>query len=114
MPFVPFEISVAANASADVPLAPYDRLGAGGGRVGIKATVIAASSGNVNLTLMLGSDTVVSQSPLFGEPVVASGPTNETPSYSGVGAPGDPITIRLENTTGTAIVVRGIAAIQNA
>lgn len=114
MPFIPFQITVPANGNVDVPLAPFDRLGAGGGRVGVKATSIAAESGDVNFTLMLGSETVVSQSPIFGEAAVGVGPNNETPSYTGIGAPGDPVTVRLENTTAGAIVIRGVVAVINA
>jgi len=114
MPFIPFATAVGANATVDVPLAPFDRLGAGGGRVGVKATSIAAETAAVNLTFMLGSDTIVSQSPIFGEAAAGVGPSNETPSIAGVGAPGDPITVRLENTTGAPVTIRGIVAVQNA
>ena len=114
MPAVPFSIGVPLNGQIDVPLAPFDRFGGGGGRIAVRATVLAASSGDVNMTVMLGSDVVQSQAPVFGESVAGLGPTRETPVVGGLGAPGDPITIRLENTTGTLIVVNGIADIQNA
>jgi len=113
MPVVPFSVSVPANGQVNVDLSPFDRFGGRGGRVGVRATVPAASAGVVNITMLLGSDTIVENSPLFGEPVVGSGPSNETPAFVGVGAPADPITIRLANTTAGAIIVSGRADIEN-
>lgn len=114
MPLVPRQTSVAANATVDVALAPFERFGGGGGRVAVQATVIAASSGLVNMSLLIGSDVVQDAGPIFAEPVVGGGPDANTPAVVGVGAPGDPITIRLSNTSGAAIVVRTIANVQNA
>jgi len=114
VPVVSFEQSIAANAESDISLAPFDRFGGQGGRVAVRSTVIAASSGDVNLTLMVGSDVVQQASPIFGEAALGIGPDRNTPAVAGIGAPGDPITVRLANTTGAAIVVRGVVDIQNA
>ena len=113
MPSVPFNVSVPANDKLDVPLAPFDRFGGNGGDVTVKATSIAAESGDVNLTLIIGSDVVQSEAPVFGENVAGQGPTSETIGVSGFGAPADPITIRLANTTAGAIVISGHALINN-
>jgi len=114
MPAVPFQESIILNATNTVDLTPFDRFGGRGGRVAVKATSIAAESGDVNLTLIVGSDVIVNASPVFGESTVGAGPTGETPSYSAIGAPGDPITLRLANTTGATIVIQGVVQIDNA
>jgi len=113
MPIVTFNQVVPLNGSVDVALAPFDRFGGGGGRVAVQATSIAAESGDVNLTLMIGSDTVQSAGPVFGESVAGIGPTNETPAVSGFGGIADPITVRLENTTGADITISGRVIIEN-
>ena len=114
MPVVTIEDSIAANATETMDLSPFDRFGGGGGQVAVRSTVIAASTGNVTMDLLLGSDTIISSGPIFAEPVVGGGPNGETPVVAGFGAPGDPITLRYSNTTGTAIVVRAIVDIRNA
>lgn len=116
MPAVYFRQDLgAANSVVDVPLAPYDRFGGGGGRIRVRATVVIANAGNVDMTVMLGSDVLISAGPVGAEANVGQGPTNETPSISGIGAPGDPITVRLAETAGVAnVIVTGVVDIQNA
>ena len=104
-----------ANSVLDVALAPYSRFGGGGGRVRVRCTVPTTLGGTVDLTVMLGSDVLVSAGPIGVESVAGGGPTSETPSISGIGAPGDPITVRLAETGGNAnTIVTGVVDIQNA
>jgi len=105
----------AANSVVDVALAPYDRFGGGGGRVRVRCTVLQALTGTVDLTVMVGSDVLVSAGPVSAETSVGAGPNSESPSISGIAAPGDPITVRLAETGGNAnTIVTGIVDIQNA
>ena len=113
MPVVTIQDSIAGNATETMDLSPFDRFGGGGGQVAVRSTVIAGSTGNVTMDLLLGSDTIISSGPVFGEPVVGGGPSGETPVVAGFGAP-DPITLRYSNTTSSAIVVRAIVDIRNA
>lgn len=114
MPVVPFSLSVPLNGQIDVPLAPYDRLGGRGGRVAVAATLPILTPTGVTMTVMLGSDVVQSEGALFGEGVAGQGPTSETPRVVGVGAPGDPITVRLTNSTAGNIITSGVVQIDNA
>lgn len=114
MPTVYFREQMVANATQDVALAPYDRFGGGGGRVRVRCTVPTLLGGTVDLTVMLGSDVIVSAGPIGVESVAGGGPTNESPSVAGIGAPGDPITIRLAENAGGTPMVSGVVDIQNA
>ena len=115
MSVVAFAQNVLANSTADVPLAPFDRFGGGGGRVAVRATVpVAAAPGDVLMTVLVGSDVLANQVPVFAEAAANAGPNSETPVVAGIGTPSDPITVRLANTTIGALVVSGIVDIQNA
>jgi hypothetical protein len=115
MPAVPFQVTVPLNATVNVNLAPFDRFGGGGGRVAVRATVPTGLAVNAMLmTVLVGSDVLVNQGPVFAETAAGVGPTSETPVVMGIGTPSDPITITLANTTGAAIVVTGVADVQNA
>ena len=115
MPVVYFQETMAANATQDVSLAPYDRFGGGGGRVRVRAVAPnGATVGSIKITVMLGSDVLISSGPLSIETAAGIGVTSETPSISGIGAPGDPITVRIEETAGNTPLVQGVVDIQNA
>jgi len=117
MPTVYFQqnMGAAGLTTIDVALAPFDRFGGGGGRVRVRATVPTLLQGTVDLTVMVGSDVLVSAGPLGAEAAVGAGPTSETPAIAGIAAPGDPITVRLAETAGNAnTIVQGIVDIQNA
>jgi len=111
---VSFLATVPLNGSTDVSLAPFDRFGGSGGRVAIRATTPATTLIGITATMIVGSDVIVNNGHVVAEAVVGGGPTAETPAFTGFGAVGDPITFTLSNSTGAAIVVMGIADIQNA
>lgn len=109
MPAVPFNVTLGASATADVDLAPFDRLGGGGGRVAVRAFCDGAT-GDAVLTLMIGSEVIQSEGPLFVGTVI----DRNTPVISGLGAAADTITIRLRDASAAGSVIIGIADIENA
>ncbi len=92
-------------AQIDVNLAPFDRFGGRGGRLSVKATAVAAEAHDKTMTVMVGSDILADQIAIGGEAVVGLGPNRETPTVTGIGAPADPITVRLFDGSGTGIEV---------
>lgn len=106
MSLVRRSISVAANTTIDVNLSPFDRFAGRGGQVSVQVTGLAAqaAAGDMLYSLLVGSDIVASRATVPGEPVVGSGPTNETPAVTGIGAPADPITVSLINDNAAARV----------
>lgn len=110
MPVVTRAITVPANGTVAVDLSPFDRFGLGGGAVQLRAaTAAAATLGDILANLTIGSDQVARDAVVPNTTVV----NNETPSISGVGAPADPITVTLQNTTATARLTNVVVDIQN-
>ncbi len=106
---------VPALGSLDVNLAPYDRFAGGGGE--LSARLLNASTGargDLLLTVMVGSDVLVSEGPLQVESAAGVGVTRETPTVTGQGLPADPLTVRLRNTNALARTVVGQVEIRNA
>lgn len=94
---------IVANTSTIMVLAPFDRFGARGGKCSLYATgetILALVA-----SLMFGSTLAMNRGAI---PVVTTAGVVEIPrnlmAY-GFGAPLDPITLTIENITGTAAFV---------
>ena len=109
MPQVRFRQSIAANATEDINLAPNDRFGPAGGKVELFCVTIA--DGDHRATLMVGTDVILDR----GFPNVPLAPgvvdLQRDKMAEGFGAPFDPITLRIENTTVGAVVCSGLVNI---
>jgi len=116
IPVVRFQQTITANQSLNIDLSPFDRFGGGGGRIRAKATLPAGTTpSNVTMTVLVGSDVLQDAGPLPAEAIAGEGPIESTAGVAGIGAPGDPITVRLAETAGTAsTIVLGVVDIQNA
>jgi len=116
MPRVPFRETLAAGATLNVDLSPFDRFAGNGGAVAVRAVHDAVGvPGTGTLTLMIGSDVLQEAGLIFEETTPDAGPNNETPAIEGEGLAGDPITIRLNNNhASVAMIITGYADIQNA
>jgi len=115
VPVVFFQEQMVGNATQDVSLAPFDRFGGGGGRVRVRATLPStATTGDCSITVMVGSDVLISSGPLSLERAAGEGPDDRTAAVSGIAAPGDPITVRIINNTAGTPIVTGIVDVQNA
>jgi len=67
------------------------------------------------MTVLVGSDVLQDAGVIPAEAVAGEGPIESTAGVSGIGAPGDPITVRLAETLGTgSTIVLGVVDIQNA
>ena len=100
MPQVRRTVAAAAAATQTVDLAPFDRFGLGGGAVSVRAVEVDGTAGlafgEILVNLTVGSDQVSRDNAIaIG---VAAGVNSETPAISGVGGPGDPITLTVQNT----------------
>ena len=114
MPTVAWSVSVPANGGTASPnLAPYDRFGGKGGAIKVRSSTLAASANLVQETVMCGGDTVQVNAVVQGEQSVGAGPNMFGRAASGVGGPGEPITIIYRNPTAGAIVVTGWMEIEN-
>lgn len=97
MPVVrPVEVNFAAGETRIIELSPYDRFGARGGKVTVGGTSSATS--DMTMQVLVGSDQLTTGFVLPVETNTGLGPTTETPTVSGFGAPSDPITVRVTNT----------------
>lgn len=114
MPHLCRNVVVGAGLTVDMNLAPFHRFGGRGGRVAVRATVPIASVGAGTITVMCGSDVVADQFVIPVEPGVSFGPTKETQSVGGRGAPGDPITVRIADPGGAGFTATVEAQIDNA
>lgn len=115
MPQVRRAVAVAAATTVTADLSPFDRFGLGGGAVSVRAVDTAGGGllfGEVLLNLTIGSDQVARDSALaIG---VTGGVNDETPRIAGVGGPGDPITVTIQNTDGAlAATVDLVVDVQN-
>jgi len=96
-------------------LSPFDRFGGRGGRVSVKATVLAAEAlANMTMTVLVGSDVLINAGQIPSEPTPNSGPTAETPAVTGRGAPADPITVTFFNASLAGVDVRSDIEVENA
>ncbi len=96
------DLTVATGTSVDANLNPFQRFPGRGGRVSVQATCVVADLGRHSYTLLVGSDIVAQDVQLGVESIPGSGPITESQSSSGVGAPGDPITLTFTATAGAA------------
>jgi hypothetical protein len=114
MPHIKRDVVVGAGATVDVNLAPFDRFAGRGGRVSVRATVPIAAVGAGTLTLMAGSDVIADQFVIPVERGANLGPDKDTPSVSGFGVPGDPITVRLQDPGGAGYTAMVEVQVDNA
>lgn len=94
---------IVANTSTVIALAPFDRFGAAGGKASVYAT--AETVLVLVLSLMFGSTNAMVRGVI---PVVTVAGVVDVPKDLmswGYGAPLDPITLTVENTSGTAAFV---------
>ena len=101
---------IVANTVTDIALAPFDRFGAAGGKASLYATsetVLALVA-----TLMFGSTAAMVRGSI---PVNTTAGVVQIPrdlmAY-GFGAPLDPITLTVENITGTAAFLQAKLVIE--
>lgn len=105
MAIVRRRVTVPLTGNIDVNLSPFDRFAGRGGQATVKATALATEQDSASFDFTIGSDIIASAFAIGAEAVAGQGPNRETPSVSGIGAPADPITVNLQNSSGAAIVV---------
>lgn len=91
-------INVPAASTVTVPLDPWDRIEGAVGVVAYRATVPAASAGDITTSLMVGEANPVPRALVSVERAVGAGPQIEDPVYMGAGSRGNRIFIRLTNS----------------
>ena len=85
-------------AGVEVDLGVFNRFGGRGGAISVRGTSNAV---NTFMTVQVGSDIVADRFEMPIEAVTGQGPNNETPAIQAVGAPGDPIMVKLFGTAAT-------------
>jgi len=90
-------VDVPAAGNIDVNLAPFDRFGGRGGRATVKATATATEEDDITFRFIIGSDIIAEDYAVSAERNVGEGPSQNTKSVQGIGAPADPIALRLFN-----------------
>ncbi len=94
-------VTVPLAGNADVNLAPFDRFAGRGGRATVRLTALATEEDNVTMRFMIGSDIIAEDYAVPAERNAGEGPVQSTQSVQGVGAPGDPINVRIFNSNAT-------------
>ena len=90
-------INVPAASQVTVPLDPWDRIEGPVGVVAFRATVPAASVGDIFASMMVGEANPVPTALISVERAVGAGPQIEDPVYMGAGSRGNRIFITLRN-----------------
>lgn len=107
------QVTMTANGSSTVDLGPYDRLGGRGGAFQIKATT-NGTAGGVLMDVLVASDSIARDVVVPAEAATGIGPNRESAVLAtGVGHPGDKLTITLKETGGLTPVVTVETQINN-
>ena len=93
-------IVLAAGNNVNVDLSPFDRYGLRGGSLSVKATCLAADAGKTQMTILIGSDTLILNGDVAIERDVGVGPDDTTQAIEGFGLPSDPVTINVQALAG--------------
>ncbi len=109
MPFTHrFRDSIAANATQTIDLGPLSRMPAAGQ---LEVFANCPTDGAIRMTVLLGTDIVEDRGFLNVAATTGRVQVPEDIAAQGFGASNDPITIRLENTSGAAVIAQGLVRI---
>lgn len=109
MPTQRFRESIPLTSTLEIDLGPLKILPPNGGRVRLFA--VGTADGSHRASLLIGTDLVIDRA--FLNPPSAAGVVDVQRDAigEGYGEGGDPLTLRIENTTGAAAIAQGLVVV---